>query len=599
MKIECLKHGVCDKETGVCNCTEGWSGDDCGRSSCPENCRGHGICDQTTGLCRCDHWWEGRSCQNKICLNNCNGNGACLNGTCSCFGGWRGVDCSVKVCPDECSGHGKCYRGACLCEPNWSGEACADAVCKDDCNGRGECVNLTCYCPDGWRGEACELKLCLNSCTNHGICNYTTGVCTCHEGFGGEDCSQVTCPNNCTDGNGVCDQQTAKCICNADYSGIDCSYPACPDDCSKQGECVNGTCWCDPKYRGDNCSIPNCPNNCSFNGVCGFRSSNPDDQCRMECLCEPGWAGEDCSLLACGQRCIGASNVCDKGVSVTLEPQQLEEFRTPLCCSHHGICMSGECQCDPGWGGGMCEIPLCPGECVHGKCYSFPPSNETDKWGVARCGCYEGWDGPTCEEPLCKDGCNGNGICIEGTCACFKGWDGESCNEQTYNGYGLCSDQCADHCSKQCRSTFLPMADEEMGVGKKCFVGCSKKCFTHCLRGEFKAPEGVGRCDTPECKLLKRTMLDMEGVFADAEDWFEKANSGPDLTSLVQETAAGSAGVVDGVAAEAGVDADQAALMMTGRLQAAAPVTSKQLSDSILTGLSDKDSQLLEQIMAA
>lgn len=250
----------------------------------------------------------------------------------------------------------------------------------------------------------------------------------------------------------------------------------------------------------------------------------------------------------------------------------------------------------------MCEIPLCDPGCVHGKCYSFPPSNETDKWGVAKCGCFEGWDGPSCEEPLCKDGCNGNGICIEGTCACFKGWDGESCNEQTYNGYGLCSDECADHCAKQCRSTFIPTADADMGVGKKCFVGCSKKCFTHCLRGEYKPPADVGRCDTPECKMLKRTMLDMEGVFADAEDWFDKVEQ-PPFHSLVQTAAAGT-DVVNSLAKEAQMDSAEAQLILTGKkegslkLQAPAPeITSKQLSDGIKMSLSDEDREELEKIM--
>lgn len=261
--------------------------------------------------------------------------------------------------------------------------------------------------------------------------------------------------------------------------------------------------------------------------------------------------------------------------------------------------MSGECECDKGWGGGMCEIPLCPGECVHGKCYSFPPSNETDKWGVAKCGCYEGWDGPTCEEPLCKKACSGNGICVEGTCACFKGWDGEACDEATYNGYGLCSNECADHCAKQCRSTFLPMADETMGVGKKCFVGCSKKCFTHCLRGEYQPPDSGTPCDSPECKILKRTMLDMEGVFADAEDWFEKADasSGLGVNNLVQETASGS--VLDSVAKEANVDEAEAQQIMTGQLNPSLRVTSKQLSDSVKMGLSDDDRETLEKIMSS
>merc|ERR1712048_185444 len=68
---------------------------------------------------------------------------------------------------------------------------------------------------------------------------------------------------------------------------------------------------------------------------------------------------------------------------------------------------------------------------------------------------------------------------------------------------------------------FFPWRMRRWEWGRSVFVGCSKKCFTHCLRGEYQPPDSGTPCDSPECKILKRTMLDMEGVFADAEDWFE------------------------------------------------------------------------------
>merc|ERR1711991_724703 len=116
----------------------------------------------------------------------------------------------------------------------------------------------------------------------------------------------------------------------------------------------------------------------------------------------------------------------------------------------------------------------------------------------------------------------------------------------------------------------------------------------------------------------RRTMLDMEGVFAGAEEWFEKAHSdwgapaaaksgaAVAANSLMQESAIAGDDVVTEVAREAGMDAKEAAQMMVGSGAegaaisdgiAPAPLTTKQLSDSVITGLSDEDRQTLEAMM--
>lgn len=74
----------------------------------------------------------------------------------------------------------------------------------------------------------------------------------------------------------------------------------------------------------------------------------------------------------------------------------------------------------------------------------------------------------------------------------------------------------------QCKSTRDVEGDS---VGKECYVGCSKQCFDHCRVGNYELPEHVGTCDSPQCKLMKRTILDIEGVFATHESKIARPES--------------------------------------------------------------------------
>ena len=63
---------------------------------------------------------------------NCSNQGDCIKGICQCDDGWTGNDCSVPTtgpaCPGDgtCSGNGVCSsEGNCACHPNWSGLDCS------------------------------------------------------------------------------------------------------------------------------------------------------------------------------------------------------------------------------------------------------------------------------------------------------------------------------------------------------------------------------------------------------------------------------------------------------------------------------------------
>lgn len=68
-------------------------------------------------------------------------------------------------------------------------------------------------------------------------------------------------------------------------------------------------------------------------------------------------------------------------------------FQTVDCldptCSSHGVCIHGECHCNPGWGGNNCEImkTMCADQCSgHG----------TYQTESGTCTCDANWTGPDC-----------------------------------------------------------------------------------------------------------------------------------------------------------------------------------------------------------
>lgn len=81
-------------------------------------------------------------------------------------------------------------------------------------------------------------------------------------------------------------------------------------------------------------------------------------------------------------------------------------------CSAHGVCIHGECHCQPGWGGANCEIEkaVCPDQCSGHGTFNAETSS---------CTCNQNWTGPDCSLGGWGRGCGqwGRG-CGQG------GWEG-------------------------------------------------------------------------------------------------------------------------------------------------------------------------------
>ena len=99
--VECSNAGLCDRITGLCTCFEGFTGQACQRTRCPNDCSGNGICQtiRDIGL------YEGADYDTATGTGGDGLGPAYANWDsdsvtmCNCDAGFFGPDCSKLMCP--------------------------------------------------------------------------------------------------------------------------------------------------------------------------------------------------------------------------------------------------------------------------------------------------------------------------------------------------------------------------------------------------------------------------------------------------------------------------------------------------------------------
>ena len=91
---ECSGNGECDRKTGECSCYDGFTGDACRYSTCPNSCSGHGTCEYISEVAKDTTIQYGSSDDRGYDLWD-----AKKTRFCKCDAYWRGTDCSERMCP--------------------------------------------------------------------------------------------------------------------------------------------------------------------------------------------------------------------------------------------------------------------------------------------------------------------------------------------------------------------------------------------------------------------------------------------------------------------------------------------------------------------
>merc|ERR1712146_671652 len=133
--VECSAKGTCNRKTGECECYDGFTGEGCRSSACPNDCSGHGIRQSQEKFAR-DYVpvVTGINPQNDpkydVTAEYDDAWDAKYTYGCKCDDGFRGPDCSQIECPSQsdvlggdgaergrdCSGRGLCDYSTGLCE---------------------------------------------------------------------------------------------------------------------------------------------------------------------------------------------------------------------------------------------------------------------------------------------------------------------------------------------------------------------------------------------------------------------------------------------------------------------------------------------------
>eukprot|EP01012_Entosiphon_sulcatum_P041751 TRINITY_DN5563_c0_g1_i1.p1 TRINITY_DN5563_c0_g1~~TRINITY_DN5563_c0_g1_i1.p1 ORF type:complete len:3965 (+),score=264.90 TRINITY_DN5563_c0_g1_i1:1146-13040(+) len=342
---------------------------------CPRDCNAQGLCLPGAGGCQCGSGSDtdcgselSGTCTATCMMGTCDQN----TGVCSCFDGWTGSACSSRT---------SCWTTC--------GRSVTSAPFTCTCLNGGTCAQHVCLCTGNWTGPTCAiyvdgLEAMRQSQLNIDLCLYaaenTISVCD-----NGGACISKAVRSTVLD---------VSCQCPVGYIGPHCELQG-------TSYCNGSVCMCTNGGTSPTCAVSGftvaCSPACQNGGIC----IGPN-----VCRCPTDWSGPTCAVATCESR---------------------------LKCSGHGTCISSGsaqgCDCNTGFSGTACNVPVCTPACVHGTCVA-PPLESSP-----RCNCDPGYTGTSCSSLLkCSklSDCNSNGRCVTTTsgdtaCVCYSGFSGDQC----------------------------------------------------------------------------------------------------------------------------------------------------------------------------
>ncbi|XP_067831114.1 protein jagged-1b [Heptranchias perlo] len=227
-------------------------------------------------------------------------------------------------------------------------------------------------------------------------------------------------------------------------------------------------------------------------------------------VCVEGWIGPECTQAVCKQGCHGRRGYCE---------------------------VPGQCKCQYGWQGLLCDkCILFPG-CVHGTC--------SEPW---KCDCETNWGGLLCDKDLNYCGthqpCRNGGTCVnpepnEFQCICAEGFGGQNCDAGTIdcptpcqNG-GICQ-RLADTYQCSCPGGYTGNYCETKEEGCTSYPCLNGARCVHAIDGFFcQCPPGfsgdrcevvAGQCGDGQCQHGATCYSTERGYFCSCPDGYEGKN---------------------------------------------------------------------------